>query len=68
MEEHEIKELLGYKYWPVVDIENQNFIAKLYRLNKSKEWRQIKSRSFKTPFEAWEFLITTLNKTLKFVK
>jgi hypothetical protein len=77
MNEEDIEEILGYNYWPVVDlawIPNKShppaFIAKLYKnvtRGKRKGWRLIKTRSFKTPLEAWDYLKETLADTLKFV-
>ena len=34
MDEDTIKNLLGYGYWVCVDIDDNIFIAKIYRLNK----------------------------------
>ena len=70
MNEEDIEEMLSYKYWPVVDIDGEIFVAKLYKKKtrgKNKGWRQIKESSFQTPVEAWEYLRKTLLETLKFM-
>ena len=68
MNDEDIVEMLGYKYWPVVDIEHNKFVAKLYRLNKKqKTWKQVKTRTFNDPHKAWDYLKETLMNILKFV-
>jgi len=70
MSEEDIEEILSYNYWPVVDIDGQYFIAKLYKKNtrgKHKGWKKIKTRTFQTPLEAWTYLRETLMDTLKFI-
>jgi hypothetical protein len=77
MYEDDIDEILSYNYWPVVDIDwipNKSypavFVAKIYKnktRGKLKGWKLLKTRSFKTPIEAWEYLREILNSTLKFV-
>ena len=70
MYEDDIEEILGYNYWPCVDMNGEHFTAKLYKKNtrgKRKGWRLIKTRSFKTPLEAWDYLRETLREILKFV-
>jgi len=69
MNDEDIDEILQYKYWPVVDIEGTEFKAILYKYRKrDNSWRQKKSRRFKTPHEAWEYLRDTLVDTLKFIR
>ena len=77
MNEEDIIEILTHNYWPVVDIDesipqsDMKFVAKLYKnqiRGKRKGWRLIKTRTFKTPLEAWNYLKETLTDTLKFVK
>jgi len=71
MNEEDIEEILSHNYWPVVDIDGSYFIAKLYKKTtrgKNKGWRKLRTRTFQTPLEAWDYLRETLTSTLKFVR
>tara|TARA_R110000737_G_scaffold112270_2_gene145406 strand:+ start:22 stop:237 length:216 start_codon:yes stop_codon:yes gene_type:complete len=70
MNEDDITQILHHNYWPAVDIDEELFRAKLYKKyvrGKYKGWKQVKSRTFQTPLEAWDYLKETLTDTLKFV-
>ena len=70
MDEADIEMMLKHGYWPVVDINGQIFVAKVYKKytrGKRKGWRLLKDRPFQTPQQAWDYLQETLYETLKFV-
>jgi len=70
MDEADIEMMLKHGYWPVVDINGQLFVAKVYKKHtrgKRKGWRLLKDRPFQTPQQAWDYLQETLYETLKFV-
>jgi len=70
MSDEDIEEILSYKYWPSVTINELGlFTAAIYKYSKrTKKWKQFRHRTFPEAVEAWDYLRETLSDTLKFIR